>query len=215
MMKKQIVQPEGNYYDKYHSKNPIEKGMLENFFNCMKGLLKGLNDIPQKILEVGCGEGEVTGFIHSLYPSAYMEAFDISENVIGQAAVNYPDISFYAGDIYTMQMHGNNGDTWALSGGYDIVVCSEVLEHLDKPDAALQKLKEMSNKYILVSVPNEPLWRILNMARGKYWSDLGNTPGHIQHWNKRTFCRMLEKNGYKVQKIKSPLPWIMCLAKNV
>jgi hypothetical protein len=30
-------------------------------------------------------------------------------------------------------------------------------------------------------VPREPIWRIGNMARGRYLGDLGNTPGHIQH----------------------------------
>ena len=38
---------------------------------------------------------------------------------------------------------------------------------------------------LLVSVPREPLWRGLNMARGAYMRDLGNTPGHVNHWSKR------------------------------
>ncbi len=210
-MKKHITQPEGNYYDKYHSKNPIEKRMIENFFNSIKQLMSEMDTLPAKILEAGCGEGEVTHFINSVYPKAFIEAFDISEKVINNIASKSSNITFYIGDIYTMQIYKNLEDARTLSDRYDIVVCSEVLEHLEKPETAIQKLKEMSNKYILISVPNEPIWRILNMARGKYWPNLGNTPGHIQHWNKSSFCKMLKKNGLQLINIKCPLPWLIAL----
>ena len=61
---------------------------------------------------------------------------------------------------------------------------------------SIEKYKELCNEngFILLSVPKEPIWRICNMARGKYWKDLGNTPGHIQHWTKKKFCRMVVNN---------------------
>ena len=98
---------------------------------------------------------------------------------------------------------------------YDLVVCSEVLEHLEDPEQALKNIKELCNEngFILLSVPKEPIWRICNMARGKYWKDLGNTPGHIQHWTKRDFCRMVVNNGMKIISVKTPFPWTMVLAK--
>ena len=96
---------------------------------------------------------------------------------------------------------------------YDLVVCSEVLEHLEEPEQALKQIKQLATDdgYILLSVPNEPVWRICNMARGKYWRDFGNTPGHIQHWSKKSFCEMLVQNNLKIRGIKSPFPWIMVL----
>lgn len=98
---------------------------------------------------------------------------------------------------------------------YDLVVCSEVLEHMEDPERALQNVKELcvENGFILLSVPQEPIWRICNMARGKYWKDLGNTPGHIQHWTKSEFCRMVVDNDMKIVSVKTPFPWTMVLAK--
>ena len=94
-----------------------------------------------------------------------------------------------------------------------MVVCSEVLEHLEEPENALKKINEITadKGYILLSVPNEPIWRICNMARGKYLKQLGNTPGHIQHWSKRTFCKMLTKNNMRIIETKTPFPWTMVL----
>jgi hypothetical protein len=46
-----------------------------------------------------------------------------------------------------------------------------------------------AERHLLVSVPREPLWRMLNMARGAYWPALGNTPGHLNHWSRRSFVR--------------------------
>ena len=100
-------------------------------------------------------------------------------------------------------------------GRYDLVICSEVLEHLEDPERALKNIKELCNEkgFILLSVPKEPIWRICNMARGKYWKDLGNTPGHIQHWTKKKFCRMVVNNDMKIVSVKTPFPWTMVLAK--
>ncbi len=49
--------------------------------------------------------------------------------------------------------------------------------------------------HLLVSVPREPLWRGLNMARGAYIKDLGNTPGHLNHWSRKAFVELLGRHG--------------------
>lgn len=207
------MQPEGNFYDKYHSKNPIVKWMMRGFFEDMKELLQIMDCIPGRILETGCGEGEVTAFLKSEYPEALLEAFDISEKIIGEVIGKKLDINFYVGNIYTMKIRNVSDSNWKkLDGNYDLVVCSEVLEHLDEPEKAIQRILEMTSKYVLLSVPNEPIWRILNMLRGKYWNSLGNTPGHVQHWNRKSFCKELEKNGLKILAVRRPFPWTMVLA---
>jgi hypothetical protein len=45
-----------------------------------------------------------------------------------------------------------------------------------------------------------------NLARGKYLGDLGNTPGHINHWGKRTFRRLVAAR-FDVRTVASPFPW--------
>ena len=92
------------------------------------------------------------------------------------------------------------------------MVCCEVLEHLEQPELALKTLKRVTGRYLILSVPREPLWCAMNLARAKYISRLGNTPGHIQHWSKRGFIRLVSK-CFDVLEVKSPLPWTMLLCK--
>ena len=66
--------------------------------------------------------------------------------------------------------------------------------------------------HLLVSVPREPLWRGLNMARGAYIKDLGNTPGHLNHWSRKAFVELLSRHG-TVEEIRSPFPWTMLLVR--
>jgi hypothetical protein len=66
--------------------------------------------------------------------------------------------------------------------------------------------------HLLVSVPREPLWRMLNLARGAYWTSLGNTPGHLNHWSRRSFVELLSRHG-EVVEARSPFPWTMLLVR--
>lgn len=213
-MKNQVVQPEGNYYDKYHSGNPIVRWMMKGFFKSIEELLEKIEAVPEKILEAGCGEGEVTSHLRNLYPQTEIDAFDISEKVITEAIEKYPNINFYVGNIYSMEVRKPKEEKmYSLSEGYSLVVCSEVLEHLEEPATALAEIKRLGTGYVLLSVPNEPIWRILNMLRGKYWKDMGNTPGHIQHWSKKGFCKLVKESGMEIVETKSPFPWTMVLAR--
>ena len=82
------------------------------------------------------------------------------------------------------------------------------------PDAehTVAEMARVSTGHLLVSVPREPLWRGLNMARGAYLKDLGNTPGHLNHWSKRAFVELLGRHG-EVVEARSPFPWTMLLVR--
>ncbi len=77
------------------------------------------------------------------------------------------------------------------AGEFDLVTAIEVLEHVPDPVHTLAEMARCAERHLLVSVPREPLWRMLNMARGAYWRELGNTPGHLNHWSRRSFVRLL------------------------
>jgi hypothetical protein len=93
-----------------------------------------------------------------------------------------------------------------------LVLCCEVLEHLEFPERAVNVLADIADPYLIASVPREPLWRILNMLRGSYIKDFGNTPGHLNHWSRDGFLRILKKR-FEILEIKSPLPWTMALCR--
>ena len=80
------------------------------------------------------------------------------------------------------------------------------------PERTLAEMARCAERHLLVSVPREPLWRTLNLARGAYIRQLGNTPGHLNHWSKRSFARMLSRHGQIVE-LRSPFPWTMLLVR--
>jgi 2-polyprenyl-3-methyl-5-hydroxy-6-metoxy-1,4-benzoquinol methylase len=94
----------------------------------------------------------------------------------------------------------------------ELIVCCEVLEHLDDPERALDVLAGLARPWLIASVPREPLWRALNLARLSYVGDLGNTPGHLNHWSKRDFVRFLTRR-FEVVELRSPTPWTMVLCR--
>ena len=122
------------------------------------------------------------------------------ENAINQGL---PPALFETRSIY---------DLASVQDSADLVICCEVLEHLEYPEAGLKALQRVVDRHLIVSVPREPLWCALNLARGKYLMSFGNTPGHIQHWNKGGFIRMVSKY-FEVIEVRSPLPWTMLLCR--
>jgi hypothetical protein len=95
---------------------------------------------------------------------------------------------------------------------FDMVSALELLEHVPEPERTLREMSRCAQRHLLVSVPREPLWRALNVARGAYWSALGNTPGHLNHWSRASFTELLRGHGEAVE-VRSPFPWTMLLVR--
>lgn len=194
----------GNNYDKYSSRNPIARWLMSGFYNALSDLVE--RAAPKTIHEIGCGEGYWS--INWRLQGIDARGSDFSEMVIALAQDNartqgLPTSMFSQRSIYDIQAHEDSAD---------LIVCCEVLEHLEDPLAGLAALKRVTTSHIILSVPREPIWCAMNMARGKYWSNLGNTPGHIQHWSSDDFIKMV-RNYFDVLEVRKPLPWTMLLCK--
>lgn len=194
----------GNLYPKYTTRNPIAMRLVGRFLQDMDKLVFALN--PPDIHEVGCGEG----YLISRYAqqNRKLKASDFSEQVIELAGniartnkVN--NITFKVKDVYSLVPEHDAAT---------LVICSEVLEHLDDPALALDRLAGIAKPYLIASVPREPIWRVLNMTRGKYLRDWGNTPGHLQAWSKQGFVRFLS-DRFEILQVLTPLPWTLILAR--
>jgi len=96
---------------------------------------------------------------------------------------------------------------------FDLVVAIEVFEHFADPDRALAELVRVGTDELIASVPLEPIWRVGNMVRGRYLGDLGNTPGHVNHWSRRGFSRFVAQR-WDVTEVACPLPWTMVRARS-
>jgi 2-polyprenyl-3-methyl-5-hydroxy-6-metoxy-1,4-benzoquinol methylase len=193
----------GNVYDKYGSNNPIVKWMMGRFAATLAEFI-ALSE-PRSIHEVGCGEGHWV--IRWNEEGIDARGSDFSSKVIAIARENAASrgishARFNARSIYELDK----------SDSAELLVCCEVLEHLQDPEAGLTALRRIVDRHLILSVPREPLWRALNMARGKYLLQGGNTPGHIQHWSSRGFVELVSRH-FEVVKVRKPLPWTMLLCR--
>ena len=194
----------GNCFDKYGSRNPIIRLIMKRFETSLHVLVDKVK--PDNIHEVGCGEGYWVINWHKQGIRA--KGSDISEKIIAMAKDNaekqaVPATIFSRKSIYNLS---------PASDSAELIVCCEVLEHLEKPEDALAVLSNIANPYLIVSVPREPVWRILNMMRGKYVTCFGNTPGHIQHWSKGEIISLVSQY-FEVLDDQSPFPWTMLLCQ--
>jgi 2-polyprenyl-3-methyl-5-hydroxy-6-metoxy-1,4-benzoquinol methylase len=195
--------PTGNTYDKYGSTNPVVKRLMAGFERDMLDLLQRAR--PRSIIDIGCGEGVLTEMWADRIPDGRVVGIDLEDPKLKEQweRRSRPNLEFRAGFGHELPF----GD-----GEFEAAAAMEVLEHVPDPAAVLAEMARVASRWILVSVPREPLWRALNMARGAYLSDLGNTPGHLNHWSRRRFARMLGRYG-QLTELRSPFPWTMALVR--
>jgi 2-polyprenyl-3-methyl-5-hydroxy-6-metoxy-1,4-benzoquinol methylase len=198
-----LAGPAGNYYDKQGSKNPIARYLHGGFIRSLTELLDAVEF--SSVQEFGCGEGHLAGLIAGRYRAAVC-ASDASGKIIEKAKKEYgaiENLSFGVKSIYALDPEKDSAE---------LIVCCEVLEHLEEPEKALSAVGGLRFKYLVVSVPREPLWRALNMMRGKYLASLGNTPGHIQHWSRPRFIDCIGRR-FTIKAVRTPTPWTMLLCE--
>jgi 2-polyprenyl-3-methyl-5-hydroxy-6-metoxy-1,4-benzoquinol methylase len=195
----------GNTYDKYGSTNPIVRRLMAGFERTLGGLFERVD--PASVLDVGCGEGVLVHRWALARPAMRVVGFDLEDPALQaewerRRAPNLEYRILRAQEPFPF-----------AEGEFALATALEVLEHVPDPEHAVAEMARCARGgHVLVSVPREPLWRALNVARGAYVRQLGNTPGHINHWSRRGISALLGRHG-EVVEARSPFPWSMVLAK--
>ena len=195
--------PTGNTFDKYASTNPIEQRMMRGFFGAFDSMLAAV-PTPARILEIGVGEGIVTQHVIERFPDASVLGLDLPDDELAEDWAER-DLSCVFGDATTLPFPNDS---------FDLVLAIEVFEHLPDPDGALHELARVCSGQLIASVPFEPIWRVGNMARGRYLRALGNTPGHINHWTNRGFAKLVATQ-FDLAATANPMPWTMVRATSI
>jgi SAM-dependent methyltransferase len=195
--------PTGNTYDKYGSENPVVKKLMAGFHASLDELW-GIAG-PRSVLDVGCGEGVLTRDWAEKLGDGRIVGIDLEDPKLRAEWDKRarPNLEYRAEEATRLSF----GD-----GEFDMATAIEVLEHVPEPEQTLREMARVAERYLLVSVPREPIWRLVNMARGAYWKSFGNTPGHVNHWSKVSFKSLLTQYG-AVEEMRSPFPWTMLLVR--
>jgi 2-polyprenyl-3-methyl-5-hydroxy-6-metoxy-1,4-benzoquinol methylase len=194
----------GNTYDKYGSTNPVVRRLMAGFEGTLDELF--IQADPQSLLDVGCGEGVLTQqWAQQLGEQRRVVGIDLDDPALHAewAKRTAPNLEYRVMKAENLPF---------ADGEFDAAAAIEVLEHVPDAEHTVAEMARVAKRWLVVSVPREPLWRALNMARGAYWKDLGNTPGHLNHWSKRSFVALLSRHG-EVVEARSPFPWTMLLVR--
>lgn len=214
MVKKLKATPElEDFGHKYTEEGQGRVGakLIAGYFSAVERLLEVSGKLDSrkkiKVIELGCGEGYSTQRLHKMLPkTAELMASEYVEQLIPKAEELNPGVKVIQESVYELKHKDRT---------FDIVFLLEVLEHLDYPDAALEEIARVlkDDGVLVLGVPREPMWRLLNMARGKYLKDFGNTVGHLNHWSARSLVKQVEKHMGPVVMRETPIPWTLVLAK--
>jgi 2-polyprenyl-3-methyl-5-hydroxy-6-metoxy-1,4-benzoquinol methylase len=193
----------GNTYDKYNTQNPVAKRLQAGFERQLDELFVRAD--AQTLLDVGCGEGVLVHQWAQRLGDKRVVGIDLEEPSIqaGWAQRQAPNLEYKI-------MRAENLPF--ATDEFDVASAIEVLEHVPDPEHTVAEMARVAKRWLLVSVPREPIWRAVNMARGAYIKDLGNTPGHLNHWSTRSFRKMLAQHGDVVE-TRQPFPWTQLLVR--
>jgi 2-polyprenyl-3-methyl-5-hydroxy-6-metoxy-1,4-benzoquinol methylase len=193
----------GNTYDKYGSTNPVVRRLMARFERTLDELFTEAD--PASLLDVGCGEGVLTHRWAQRLGDRRVVGIDLDDPQLHALwrERRAPNLTYQVMKAENLPF----GD-----GEFDVATAIEVLEHVPDPEHTVAEMARVAARHLIVSVPREPLWRALNMARGAYLRQLGNTPGHLNHWSRGSFVELLSRHGDVVQ-ARSPFPWTMLLVR--
>jgi SAM-dependent methyltransferase len=186
---------------KYERAGGLERRLLTRFRARLLDEVVPLS--PRRVLDAGCGEGHVTAWLARALPASEVTGVDGRAEALTAFRRRNPGSRAVEADLSALPF----GDY-----AFDLVLCTEVLEHLDEPRTVLRELGRVCAGHLFLTVPHEPFFRAGNLARGRYTSRLGSTPGHRSTWGRRGFLRLVAAEAEPVHWI-SMFPWQGVLAR--
>jgi 2-polyprenyl-3-methyl-5-hydroxy-6-metoxy-1,4-benzoquinol methylase len=152
----------------------------------------------ESVLDAGCGEGETLARLGDVLGER-VAAIDILDECVAYTKQRLPHVDASKASVYELPFDDRS---------FDLVVCLEVMEHLDRPAEALRELSRVSRGDLVVSVPYEPYFRLGSLMRGKYVRGLGDHPEHVNHWNRRSLPAFLRAQ-VDVADVAVAFPWLI------
>lgn len=132
------------------------------------------------LLDVGCGNGEFLSEVYKVKPGVKLSGADISLKVVEANRSKMPGAHFFHLDL--------NNET--VPARFDAVICMEVVEHCDDYREAIKRLADMTDKWLMITVPCGPLFEIDRRV------------GHTRHFKAEEISSALKNCGLKIIKIQ-------------
>jgi len=190
-------------YLKHRSPHPVRRWTIDSLNRVLLNMLQKVH--PTSILDVGSGEGFTLNFIKKNL-DVKVEGVDFSPVAIKLGHALFPKIKLDVADIYRLPYKKRS---------IDLVLCTEVLEHLEHPREALEEIVRVAKKYVILSVPHEPFFCLKNLVIGRNIKRLGSSKGHLNLWTSWGFQKFIKKQNLKILSVRHPFPFTIVLAQKV
>lgn len=191
------------FYDNYHEKNRAYYKVISannfTYFYILNFLQN--HDVKicenSKLLDIGCGVGTLSLFF--AHKGAEVHGLDISKRAISIAnvaadSIGIKNVSFSSSKL----KKGNNS--------YDVVICSEVLEHIENEEEFLalifSHLKCGGTLFISVPSSENVLYKL------GFYKKFDEEVGHLRRYNKTKLLSLLRRHGFETlatQEVEGPL----------
>jgi SAM-dependent methyltransferase len=158
----------------------------------LEGLPKGLD-----VLDVACGSGVHGAELKRIHQHR-VTGVDISEESIRKASTRLG--AAYVGDITRPQDY-----PFASAPGFDVILFSDILEHVYDPAAVLRSHLELLKPggRVVISLPNIAIWNVrLELLFGRFrYQDTGTLDRtHIRFFDRSSFRELLTSCGLEVER---------------
>jgi ubiquinone/menaquinone biosynthesis C-methylase UbiE len=191
-----VIGVESTNYAKFESRNPLVRRLIDRFYATVRSVVEPLN--PDSVLDAGCGEGETLARLAGCLPR-HVFGVDIRPDSLEFARRRLPSLEASLQSVYELEFEDE---------AFDLVLCLEVLEHLERPERALSELCRVSRSDLVLSVPHEPWFRAGSLLRARHLARLGNHPEHLQNWTRRGFAEFLAPRVETVA-LTTSFPWLI------
>lgn len=186
------------FYDIYHKKN--RNGQYYSvitepnftYFYTLKYLKKVLSEFGLRqlnILDLGCGVGTIDFYLAKM--GHHVTGVDVSPDAINicktaQKQLEFDNTNFICADIANVPIHRK----------FDLIICSEVIEHVEDDDGLLAKMHPLLNDggMLLLTTPSQkaPLYR-LGLLK-----NFDRRVGHLRRYTMDSLTELVSSSGFEI-----------------
>lgn len=180
-----------DYYQKGVSKNLLQRIWHTRKFKNVLKLVDGVGIYPRNILDVGCASGWFLSRVELRYPKSKCVGVDIYKKAIEYGKKRYKSLKLIHADAHNLPF---------TDSSFDLVICTEVLEHVASPEKVLKEIERVLSSRGIAIIEMDTgsfLFKVVwhwwtNMMRG-VWKD-----SHIHMFNPTILQNMILKNRFLI-----------------
>jgi len=179
-----------DYYDRGISKNIFQKlwhtKKLEDVINLLPKDTK-------KVLDVGCSSAVLTAEIAKKLPKSKVVGIDSYKNAIDFARTKYPNLELIVADAHKLPFENK---------AFDLVICTETLEHVTDPKKCLEEIKRVLRKQGkgIISMDSgsllfKTIWFFWTKTKGRVWEN-----AHLHEFNAKVLENLIKEAGFRINR---------------